>query len=147
MRLTSLHLARRFFGSWSRRPPNDTDVAWAWAHLLPREATLWNQLSVHDRRHTIAVARRFIALAPDASPAEVAGALLHDIGKIEAGLGTTGRVLATVLGPRTERFRAYRDHESIGARMLTEAGSDPVTVELVQGRGRLADTLRTADHT
>ena len=54
---------------------------------------------------------------PAADRAEVAGALLHDVGKVEAGLGTFGRVVATVVGPRTERFRTYHDHEAIGARL------------------------------
>ena len=154
----AMHLARRFAGSWSRRPPSDADVAWAWSHLLPREATLWNQMSVADRRHSIEVARRFVALLPDASPAQVAGALLHDVGKIEAQLGTMRRVVATVVGARTRRFRAYHEHEAIGARLLTEAGSDPATIELVQptgtgsgaGAGAAAaaagGVLRAADH-
>jgi putative nucleotidyltransferase with HDIG domain len=103
-------------------------------------------MSVADQRHAIEVARRFAAAAPDASAAEVAGALLHDIGKLEAQLGTIGRVVATIAGPRTGRFRSYHDHEAIGAQMLVEAGSDPVTVELVQGRGRSTAALRAADH-
>ena len=37
---------------------------WAWAHLLPREATLWNRLAVADRRHSIVVARRFVDAYP-----------------------------------------------------------------------------------
>jgi hypothetical protein len=139
------HLVRRFVGSWSKHRPGDADVAWAWSHLLPREATLWNQMSIADQRHAIEVARRFVAASPDASAAEVAGALLHDIGKLEARLGTICRVVATIVGPRTVRFRSYHDHEAIGAQMLVDAGSDPVTVELVQGRGRCAIALRAAD--
>jgi putative nucleotidyltransferase with HDIG domain len=101
---------------------------------------------VQDRRHTLEVARRFVALAPDATPSEVAGALLHDIGKLEAGLGTFSRVMATMVGPRTERFRRYHDHEEIGSRMLREAGSAEATVQLVAGHGPRAETLRAADH-
>ena len=37
---------------------------------------------------------------------EMAAALLHDVGKVECGLGTFGRVAATVVGPRTQRFRS-----------------------------------------
>jgi putative nucleotidyltransferase with HDIG domain len=142
---SAAHLARRFWGSLSRVEPLAADVEWALRILLPAEAELWNRQAVQDRRHTVEVARRFVSLAPDATPSEVAGALLHDIGKLEAGLGTFSRVLATVVGPRTERFRKYHDHETIGARMLREAGSAAVTVELVQGRGPKADTLRAAD--
>ena len=139
------HLARRFVGSWSRRPPADADVVWAWGHLLPREATLWNRLSVADRRHSVAVARRFMALVPEALPVHIAGALLHDVDKVESDLGTLGRVMATVVGPRTERFRNYHDHEAIGVRLLEEAGSDPATIELVASSGPMAAALRAAD--
>ena len=139
------HLARRFWGSLSRAEPMAADVEWAHRILLPAEAELWNRQPVQDRRHTVEVARRFVSLAPDATPSEVAGALLHDIGKLEAGLGTFSRVVATVVGPRTERFRKYHAHEPIGARMLREAGSAEATIDLVQGHGPRASTLRTAD--
>ena len=57
----------------------------------------------------------------------MAGALLHDVGKLESGLGTLARVVATIVGPRTARFRRYHDHERIGADLLVAAGSTPVT--------------------
>ncbi len=144
--MTSLgHLARRFRGSLSRAQPSAADVAWVQSHLLPTEHALWSRLSVQDRRHSIEVARRFEVLAPDASPAEMAGAVLHDVGKQVAGLGTFGRVAATVVGRRGRRFTEYHDHEALGAEMLVAAGSDPVTVELVVGRGPRAAALREAD--
>ena len=100
-----------------------------------------------DRRHSIGVARRFLAARPEASRAEIAGALLHDVGKIECGLGTLGRVVATVVGPYfSDRFRTYHDHEAIGARLVAEAGSDPVTIELVDERGPAYDQLEVADY-
>ena len=68
---------------------------------LPSEIELWRRLSNADRRHAILVARRFLDRRPAADRAEVAGSLLHDVGKIEAGLGTFGRVVATIVGPRT----------------------------------------------
>lgn len=140
------HLARRFWSSLSRRPPSAADTSWALEQLLPGEAALWQSMPVQDRRHSLLVARRFVAAGPVPERAEVAGALLHDVGKLEAGLGTFSRVAATLIGPRTARFRAYHDHEAIGARMAADAGSDPVTVELIQGRGPTADRLSTADH-
>ena len=57
----------------------------------------------------------------------------------------TDVVMATVVGPRTERFRNYHDHEAIGVRLLEEAGSDPATVELVASSGPMAAALRAAD--
>ena len=146
MRVTeTLHLARRFVGSLSRRPPSPADVAWVESMLTAGECDLWRRMSVVDRRHSIAVARRFAERRQEATREEVAGALLHDVGKTEAGLGTFGRVVATIVGPRTRRFRAYHDHERLGADMLADAGSDPVTVALVRGDGAAADALRAAD--
>ena len=137
--------------SLSSRAPDEVDAAWAESHLLDGELQLWRRLSAPDRRHAIAVARRFQAggraRAIEWSREEMAGALLHDIGKLESGLGTAGRVMATVVGPRTARFRRYHDHEQIGADMLTVVGSSSITTELICGRGRAAAALAGADQT
>ena len=106
---------------------------------------MWRSMPPTDRRHSIEVTRRFLARRMNATPAETAGALLHDVGKLDAGIGTFGRVVATLVGPRTEAFRRYHDHEAIGARWLAEAASDPVTVDLVAGVGPAAADLRAAD--
>jgi hypothetical protein len=139
------HLVRRFFGSLSRAEPSGADVEWARHHLSDGEWRCWQGMQVQDRRHALAVARRFVAVREDASRAEIAAALLHDVGKQQAALGTVARVVATVVGPRTRRFRQYHDHEALGAAMLAGAGSDPLTVELVLGRGPAAAALRAAD--
>ena len=139
------HLARRFVGSLSRRPPSAVEVEWALAHLRDEEAVLWGAMPVADRRHSLVVARRFVDLRPSASEPEIAAALLHDVGKTDCGLGTLGRVVATVIGPRGARMRAYHEHEEIGARMLLGIGSDPATVDLVRGAGPAAGALRAAD--
>jgi hypothetical protein len=158
------HLARRFIGSLSRQPPDEHDEQWAESHLLAHEAHLWRRMSNADRRHAILVARRFAAIRtaalgpePTHEPSrgepsrgepsrdEMAAALLHDVGKIESGLGTFGRVAATVLGPRTLRFRSYHDHERIGADWLAEGGSTAATVQLVHRHGPAADALSLAD--
>ena len=139
------HLARRFVTSLSNTPPSAEVTAWAVGYLLPAESELWERMTVQDRRHSILVARRFIDFVPDAERAEVAGALLHDVGKLASGLGTSSRVLATIVGPRTNRFRKYHDHERLGGEMLTAAGSPSVTCELVAGSGPSAGALRRAD--
>ncbi|MEP1122520.1 MAG: HD domain-containing protein [Ilumatobacter sp.] len=140
------HLARRFVTSLPPRPPLPADEAWADQNLLDGERSLWVRLSNQDRRHSIGVARRFAAARPGATRAEVAGALLHDVGKVECGLGTFGRVAATVVGPRSERFRLYHDHERIGARLAERAGSEPATVELVGESGPAYATLEVCDY-
>jgi len=139
------HLVRRFLGSVSRRQPDPADTAWVDSQLLAAESLLWHRMSVADRRHSIVVARRFESLGGPWTRDEIAGALLHDVGKLESGLGTLARVTATVVGPRTRRFRKYHDHEQIGADMLAAAGSSEVTVNLVVGRGRAAAALVEAD--
>ena len=144
----AVHLVRRFAGSLPRHPPSADDLGWAMDNLLPGEADLWGQLSVQDQRHSIEVARRFVAgstVPPER--AEVAAALLHDIGKIDSGLGTFGRVAATLWGALggaraargTGRIGRYLRHEAIGADLLREVGSDARTVDLVAGRADPAD--------
>lgn len=140
-----LHLSRRFFGSLSRREPSVAETAWVDSHLLGGESLLWHRMAVSDRRHSIMVARRFESLGHQWSRDEMAGALLHDVGKLDSGLGTLGRVLATIAGPRTDRFRRYHEHERRGADLLFGAGSSEITIELVLGRGRAAADLRQAD--
>ena len=145
------HLVRRFAGSLSSQPPDPAEEAWAESCLLPSEADLWSTMSNQDRRHAITVARRFEAIRNGAATrAEMAGALLHDVGKVEAGLGTFGRVVATLTPPswRRGRFDRYQRHEAIGADWCRQAGSDPVTVALVAGEGGEPDAreaLRAAD--
>ena len=139
------HLAARFFTSLSNEPPDPADEEWALSMLLAGERDLWRRMSVQDRRHSAKVGRRFVAARPEATRAEVAGALLHDVGKLECGLGTWGRVAATVVGRRTARFRAYHDHERIGSEMAAAVGSEPATVELIAERGPAFATLKSCD--
>ncbi len=140
------HLARRFAGSLSRREPGLAETSWAETWLLEGELQLWRRMAAPDRRHSIVVARRFEKLgSKEWSRDEMAGALLHDVGKLEDDLGTFSRVVATVVGPRTARFRRYHDHERIGAEMLVDAGSSTITVDLVMRIGRAASALAEAD--
>lgn len=139
------HLVRRFVGSLSRREPVPSEVDWAASWLAPEELALWEAMPVADRRHSLVVARRFVAAEPDAPRDIVAAALLHDVGKTGCGLGTWGRVAATVAGPRGRRFRRYHAHEAIGADMAAAAGSTPATVEAIRGDGEFAARLRAAD--
>lgn len=133
------HLVRRFLGSLSPRPLDPADDAWAREHLLRGEQELWARMPRADRKHAAGVARDVVGrLGADASRPVVAAALLHDVGKVEAGLGTFGRVVATVVDrargrgegrARTGgRIRTYLDHDAIGARLLEEAGAEPLTV-------------------
>jgi hypothetical protein len=91
-------------------------------------------MSGADRRHAAGVARRVVAdLGPGATRAVVAAALLHDSGKAVSGLGTFARVGATLVGVVAGRDRPggrvgqYLRHPQLGAELLAEAGSDPLT--------------------
>jgi putative nucleotidyltransferase with HDIG domain len=141
------HLTARFVTSLPPTPPSVADEIWADDHLNAGERALWVHLSNQDRRHSVGVARRFAEKRPEATRAEIAGAILHDVGKIECGLGTFGRVVATLVGDRgPASFRAYHDHEEIGAEMARRAGSDPDTVELIAQRGPAFEALEASDH-
>jgi putative nucleotidyltransferase with HDIG domain len=127
------HLTKRFFGSLSNREPAPHDTEWAHQWLLPAETALWDRMCVEDRRHTIRVGQAYFTARPLAQRDEIAAALLHDIGKIRSRLGTVGRVMAKLVGPRTEQFRVYHDHEEIGAEMLRTAGSSLTTIAMIDG--------------
>jgi hypothetical protein len=138
------HLVRRFFGSLRPGGPSPADGAWAVGHMTPGEAGLWRRMSAADRRHAVVVARRVDAtLGPAATRAVLAAALLHDVGKIESGLGPVRRAAATVVGTvggreAARRWRSrpglvgrvgrYLCHDEIGAEMLADAGGDALTI-------------------
>ena len=54
--------------------------------------------------------------------------------------------MASIVGPRTERFRIYHDHERIGSELASAVGSDIETVDLIAERGPAYETLRLCDH-
>ena len=132
------HLVRRFFGSLWPGGPAPSDELWVIGLLLDGEGELWRRMSGFDRRHAVGVARRVAAdLGPEATRPVLAAALLHDVGKVDSGLGPIRRALATVwswlLGHRrasagTGRMARYLRHDQIGADLLTTAGADPLTV-------------------
>lgn len=129
------HLVRRFWWAITARPLGPAAQSMALSHLSPAEQRLFLAMDISDQRHHVQVARRFVnQVGQDAPRAWVAAALLHDVGKCVCGLGTVGRVLAT-LWPLSRRgdgpVGRYHRHEPIGASMLVAAGSDPDTVALV----------------
>jgi len=165
------HLVRRFFGSlWPGGPPA-AEEAWVQEVLLAGEHALWRTMAGADRRHAVGVAHRVErALGREATRPVLAAALLHDVGKVESGLGTYGRVIATLSAKvagadmatswRRQRGFArrvglYLHHDRLGGDLLELAGSDPVTVAWAREHHRpeaewtvpreLADALKAAD--
>ena len=138
------HLTKRFFGALRPGGPPEAERAWVESVLSEQEYALWHRQYGPDRRHTATVAREVERrLGHEATPPVLAAALLHDIGKIDADLGTWGRVVATLSAKVagrdtaklwikstgfTRRVGLYLHHPEIGADMLEMAGSDPLTV-------------------
>lgn len=134
------HLAGRFVGAHRPGGPSPADRAWVAGVLTPGELALWERQPGQDRRHTVEVARRvegLLAGTPHAGDGRwLACALLHDIGKLAAGLGIAGRVLATLVGRATDgavadweehrglrrRLALYLRHPELGADMIQLAG-------------------------
>ncbi|MFM8866676.1 MAG: hypothetical protein ACKOFZ_00040 [Ilumatobacteraceae bacterium] len=133
-----LHLVRRFFQSWSSRLPDDSETVPLRDLMTVDEFALWTSMAAPDQRHSLKVVERFRDRLVDATSAEIVGVALHDVGKVRSGLGTFGRVMATVVGPRTTRFRIYHDHERIGLQMLRECGSSLDVVAVLEGTAREA---------
>jgi hypothetical protein len=142
--LRPVHRARRFFGSLWPLGPRGVDAQWALDQLLPGELELWARMKGPDRRHAVQVARRVErALGNEAGRPVLAAALLHDVGKTVSGLGTYGRVVATLCGAVTDdvtherwvkssgftrRVGLYLTYPPLGADLLELAGSDELTV-------------------
>ena len=141
------HLTKRFVLSLVPSQVQEIERQWVHSVLTPSELDLWNKMKAQDRQHSVLVGRRFVKYRPTATQSEIAGALLHDVGKSAAHLGTFARVVATLVGPRTSRFRQYHDHEAIGAAMLRSIGSDELTISMVGGScvGELRQALSRAD--
>ena len=141
------HLAKRFVLNLVPSQVHEIERQWVQSILSQDEFALWSNMMVQDRRHSVMVGRRFVKHRPNALNSEIAGALLHDVGKSAARLGTLARVLATLVGPRTSRFRQYHDHEAIGAAMLRSINSDELTISMVEGScaAELKEALIKAD--
>ena len=141
------HLVRRYLRALSAKKPSSSEYIDVDRVLGDELFNLWQKLPIHDQAHSIVVWRRYLQLRPSALRAEEVAVLLHDIGKVKSGLGIHARVCATILGPRTKRWRMYSEHEAIGAAMLNSLNVDPIIVAIVLGEGHpdIQDALRKAD--
>ncbi|MEQ8716428.1 MAG: hypothetical protein RIE08_02345 [Acidimicrobiales bacterium] len=151
------HLIRRFFWSlWPGGTDPDAEERVV-AAMSPAERALHQRLSPVDRLHGVAgVASVVSDLGERATDEVVVAAALHDVGKLAAGLGTSGRVGATLVaalvGERRldiwaelgddpadaiddppcswrRRVGRYARHDVIGAAALRRAGSAGLVVD------------------
>jgi hypothetical protein len=137
--VSATHLVRRFLGALWPGPPAAGEEAWAAEVLEPEELLLFRRLPNHDRRHALRVARRAeVALGPGADARWVAAAMLHDVGKYDAGLSVPGRAVATLVasgpggparvaswgtrGGMRRRVALYARHGELGAEQIRRAG-------------------------
>ncbi len=139
-----LHLVKRFFGAIRPGSPSVRDEDWVESVLLSGELTVWARMNNPDRRHAIGVAKAVESeLDVEATRDVLAAALLHDSGKVVSGFRTPARVFATLFWTVIDSSRAeswsegssmrarlaqYRLHPELGARLLTEAGSEQLTI-------------------
>lgn len=73
------------------------DDAWARAHLIGPERSLYDRMDPRDRDHAVRVARRLLDVHPDAPPILVRAALLHDVGKATRPYVVWERVIVHVV--------------------------------------------------
>lgn len=166
MRLQPIHRARRFMRSLVAAAPSEADSQWVKRYLNEAELRAFARLAPGDRSHSIGVAKKVAAnldrlgsqtgrtdsTGTDSTGTDspggdsdwvVAAALLHDIGKSVPGLGTYGRVVATLCGAvvgdemadhwieksgMTRRIGLYLRYPELGVPILELAGSDPRVV-------------------
>jgi putative nucleotidyltransferase with HDIG domain len=117
----------------------DADREEALSQLDPALGELFLRMAARDQVHALRVLRRL----GDAEPLLRRAALLHDVGKSQAPLGTVGRSLVVLaaatgttrllchlpgIGPRVRR---YLDHPRIGAELLRGAGAEGPLAQIV----------------
>lgn len=147
MSLRPAHRVRRFFRSIVASAPSTADAAWAAGLLTPAEQRVFDRMPPVDRSHSIGVARAAAAnlgsLGLDEHDPEarwiLVAALTHDAGKAVSGLGTYGRVVATLseaLGGAdmgavwadkrgmTRKVGLYLQYPQLGADLLALADAD-----------------------
>jgi hypothetical protein len=141
------HLAKRAWTSFDNRPILFQHVEKAERILNPDEFELWWKMEPRDQAHSIVVLERFLKIIPYAKREEQAAALLHDIGKICAPLNWGMRIVATIVGPRGEKFRAYHNHESLGLELLASVSAERTLAVLTGTAESLyIEALRAADN-
>lgn len=149
MSLRPLHRAKGFFKSIIPKKLTGEQREWIRQQLTNREAELFFRMSMIDQVHSYQVAQHVEAALQksdhDVSDTDrswmLQAALLHDVGKTVANLGTIGRVIATLsiaaggsdMGKHwartrgmTRRIGMYAMYPDLGADMLTLAESHPL---------------------
>ena len=152
--------ARQFWRALGAGLDRDAPLEAAkWLEL--KELNLFLEMSAVGRRHGADVARTLLAWG-HRERSIMAAALLHDVGKDMGGRVPLPHRVATALlaafwpqalawmaqRPWGKGFRPHFTHPELGAWLAEEAGSNPLTVELIRHHheppGSEADPLRLA---
>lgn len=126
------------------------DDGFAATHLTEAELALYQAMDPRDRDHACRVARRLLAVAPDADAILVRAALLHDVGKSQSPYRLWERIAVHLWSPDdpvlarlpqgcTAVWRRHRDHAERGAAAVRAAGGDPRVADLVERHHRPGD--------
>ena len=140
------HLAARTLWSLRKPTPDPDGEAWLLSLLSPAETLLYRSMNATDRSHAVHCAQAVERLGTDV----VVASAMHDIGKVQAGLGVPGRVAASVCGllieDQARRWRdrggvrgqigRYLNHPDAGAAMLKAAGSSQLAVDWARDHHR-----------
>jgi putative nucleotidyltransferase with HDIG domain len=114
----------------------------ALAVLPPNLRALFLRMGARDQAHALRVLRRLVGQGEERELL-LQAALLHDVGKVAAGLGIPGRSLVVLAGALRAtallrrlpvvggRATRYLDHPALGAGMLAAAGGSEGLVRLV----------------
>ena len=148
-RLRLLQRATQFFHALAARL-DDEDRLLVESLLVGEELSLFRRLRPGDQRHSVAVARSLMGAGRE-ERLLLRAALLHDVGKVDAGMTLFHRVTGVLvewLSPSLLRrlaaphagswrypYHVYLYHHELGARMLEERGTPPTIVRLVRGLG------------
>ena len=151
MLAAALYRTRQFFAALSARTGRaDLDPAPARPVLSPQLFALFERMPPEDRRHGLDVLGRLQAehdLAAESDAPLLEAALLHDVGKAEAGVGLPHRIARVVLRPTVpwlwrwlsgwptgwrRPFWAVAHHPERGAIWVETEGGDTALVELIR---------------
>ncbi len=130
-----LHLARRFFGSWRVHRPDPAAQQLVADLLSIEEAGVFWEQPAADLAHAVGAVGAVLHQRPERRDLARA-ALLHDVGKRHAALGTINRSIATALSliriPLRGRYRRYLAHAESGAQELEALGCEALVVQFAR---------------
>ncbi|MEX0667714.1 MAG: HDIG domain-containing metalloprotein [Acidimicrobiia bacterium] len=113
------------------------------------ESEVYFKQPSYDQRHGLEAARYLSGLQPMRRDL-IRAALLHDIGKRQAGLGPIGRSLASAYiklgGAPRGKWRSYVDHGPAAAKALEALGAEVIVIDFARHHhGQRPDSISELD--